>query len=185
VQVADIRELTLPNFLWLLRRIEMAKAPKNVVVEEEDEEEEEVVAKPKAKANGKAKAAVKNTKIIARAEPDDDDDDDEPVAAKPKAKAKAAVATKPAKKSTRADSEPYAPNKNSMRDFIMRAMKKGGTSEVIKKRAARFAEKAGVDGLDDPKAYKNFDVSYFAKFLKTKGMDVEIDEEADTYILSV
>jgi hypothetical protein len=39
--------------------------------------------------------------------------------------------------------------------------------------------------FSDPKAYKNFDVAFYAKFLKTKGFDVDIDEEADSYTLNV
>lgn len=166
-----------------------AKASKRARDEEDEDEEEEEEA-PKAK---KASTATKSKKPAAR---DDDDDDEEEAPAK-KTSTKTAKASKngkaaakavPAKKSKKSDDDDeegsYTPNKNSMRDFIMRAMKRGGTSQEIKKRAARFAEKAGVDDLADVKKYKNFDVAYFAKFLDGKGFKMEIDEEADTYSLS-
>jgi hypothetical protein len=166
VQQPTIREIRLSNLLWLLRRIEMpkrsatpVKASRRVAVEEDEEDEEEVVVATSAK---KASASV------------------------PKSAKNGKVAATPARKTSAKDDEDgtYTPNQNSMRDFIMRAMKRGGTSTEIKKRAARFAEKKGIDSLSDPKAYKNFDVAYYAKFLKTKGFDVEIDEEGDSYSLS-
>lgn len=131
------------------------------VDEEDDDEQEEVVV-----VSSKKKAAA-------------------PVA-KSKTNGKVAVKAAVTKKTAKADDEEgaYTPNANSMRDFIMRAMKRGGTSTAIKKRAATFAEKKGIDTLSDPKAYKNFDVAFYAKFLKSKGFDVEIDEEADSYTLS-
>lgn len=133
---------------------------KAAVVEDEEDEEEVVVATPKRKTTAAAPPAksAKNGK----------------------------VATTSARKTSAKDDEDgtYAPNQNSMRDFIMRAMKRGGTSTEIKKRAARFAERKGVDALADVKAYKNFDVSFFAKFLKSKSFDVDIDEEADSYTLN-
>jgi len=134
----------------------------------------------------------------ARATEDEEDDEDEAPVRKPKATSrtngKVAVSTKPAAKPAAKpvtkpkksdDSEgTYAPNANSMRAFVMRAMRRGGTSAEIKKRAARFAERAEVEALADPKAYKSFDVAYFAKFLKDKGFDVTIDVEADTYSMA-
>lgn len=133
---------------------------KTAVVEDEEDEDEVVIATParKKKTAPVAKSA-KNGKV-------------------------AATATR--KTSTKDDEDgTYTPNQNSMRDFIMRAMKKGGTSTEIKKRAARFAEKKGVDNMSDVKAYKSFDVAFFAKFLKGKGFDVEINEETDSYSLKV
>lgn len=121
-----------------------------------EKDEEEVVAS-KPVRNGKTNGKV--------------------TAAKPK------IATKTVAK--KASEEGYAPNPNSQRDFIMRAMKRGGSAEQIKARAARFAAKRDIADLGDPKAYRHFDVSYFAKFLKTKGFDVDIDEESDNYTLNV
>lgn len=138
-----------------------AKARKPIAVEEDDEEEEEVVVVPAKKS-----VAAPVTKSRTNG----------------KATTKAAVTKKPVKEVD--DEASYTPNPNSMRDFVMRAMKRGGTSAQIKKRAASYAEKKGVDALADPKAYKNFDVAYFAKFLRTKGYPVAIDEEADSYTLS-
>jgi hypothetical protein len=138
-----------------------AKARKPAVVEDDDEEEEEVVV-----VSTKKKATPAPAKSATNG----------------KATAKAAVTKKAVKEVD--DEASYTPNPNSMRDFIMRAMKRGGTSAQIKKRAASYAEKKGVDALADAKAYKNFDVAYFAKFLNTKGFAVEIDEEADSYTLS-
>ncbi len=134
---------------------------KVAVAEEEDDEEEEVVV-----VSAKKKTAAPVAKSATNG----------------KATTKAAVTKKAAKSND--EEGAYAPNANSMRDFIMRSMRRGGTSTEIKKRAARFAEKKGVDELSDVKAYKNFDVAIFAKFLKTKGFDVTIDEEADSYLLS-
>ena len=140
-----------------------AKASRRVAVEEDEEDEEEVVvvsskkktaAPAKSTTNGRANGATKT---------------------------KATVTKKTVKEVD--DEASYTPNPNSMRDFIMRAMKRGGSSAQIKKRAASYAEKKGVDTLSDPKAYKNFDVAFFAKFLNTKGFPVEIDEEADSYTL--
>jgi hypothetical protein len=138
------------------------KASRKVAVEEDEEDEEEVViATPAKKATASVPKSSKNGKA-----------------------SNGKVATV-AKRSQASDEEgTYVPNPNSMRDFVMRAMKKGGTSAEIKKRAARFAEKKGVDTLSDPKAYKNFDVAFYAKFLKSKGYSVEIDEEGDSYTLS-
>jgi hypothetical protein len=163
VQQPPIREIGLPNLLWLLRRIEMptkravpAKASRKAAVVDDDEDEEEVVvvsskkktAAPAAKSNGKTNGAVRK---VAKAD---------------------------------AEEGTYTPNANSMRDFIMRAMRRGGTSAEIKKRAASFASKKGVEDLSDVKAYKNFDVAFYAKFLKSKGFSVDIDEDADSYTLS-
>lgn len=132
------------------------------VVDDEDEDEEEVVV---VSAKRKTAAPVAKSRTNG------------------KATTKAVVAKKPAK----ADDEEgsYTPNPNSMRDFIMRSMKRGGSSTEIKTRAAKFAEKKGVDALAEARAYKNFDVAYFAKFLKGKGYSVKIDEESDSYTLSV
>ncbi len=135
------------------------KASRRVAVEEDEEDEEEVVIATSAK---KATTSV------------------------PKSAKNGKVATAPARKTSAKEDEDgtYTPNQNSMRDFIMRAMKRGGSATEIKKRAARFAEKKGIDNLSDPKAYKNFDVAYYAKFLKSKGYDVDVDEEGDSYTLS-
>jgi hypothetical protein len=161
-----IREIGLPNLLWLLRRIEMpkkaptpVKASRKVAVEEDDEEEEEVVVVASSKkATASIPKSSKNGKV---------------------------AATSARKTSAKGDEDgTYTPNPNSMRDFVLRAMKRGGSATEIKKRAARFAEKKGVDELSDPKAYKNFDVAYYAKFLKGKGYDVDIDEEGDSYTLT-
>jgi hypothetical protein len=161
-----IREIGLPNLLWLLRRIEMpkkastpVKASRKVAVEEDEEDEEEVVIATSTKrTNASVPKSAKNGKVAAT----------------------------PARKTPVKGDEDgtYTPNKNSMRDFIMRSMKKGGTSTEIKKRAARFAEKKGVDDLSNIKAYKSFDVSFYAKFLKSRGFDVDINEEADSYTLN-
>lgn len=138
------------------------KASRKAVVEdEEDEEEEEVVV-----VSSKKKTAAPIAKSRTNG----------------KTTTKATVTKKVAKEVD--DETSYTPNPNSMRDFIMRAMKRGGSAAQIKKRAASFAEKKGVDSLADPKAYKNFDVAFFAKFLRTKGYNVEIDEEADSYTLN-
>jgi len=164
-----IREIGLPNLIWLLRRIEMAKAStpakasRRVAADEDDEDEEEVVVvSSKKKAAAPAKSTANGRTNGA-------------------AKTKATVSKKTVKEVD--DEATYAPNANSMRDFIMRAMKRGGSSAQIKKRAASYAEKKGVDALADPKAYKNFDVAFFAKFLSGKGFAVDIDEEADSYTL--
>lgn len=135
---------------------------KPAAVEDDEEEEEVVVVSSKKKATAPIAKSRTNGKATT---------------------AKATVA----KKSVKASDEEgtYTPNPNSMRDFIMRAMKRGGSSAEIKSRAARFAEKKGVDDLSDAKAYKNFDVAYYAKFLKSKGFDVDVDEEADSYTLTV
>jgi len=125
-------------------------------------------------------------------EDDDEDDEEEEVvvvsskkkAAAPIAKSKTNGAVKKTVAKADAEEGSYTPNANSMRDFIMRAMKRGGTSAEIKKRAAGFASKKGIEELSDAKNYKNFDVAFYAKFLKSKGFDVEIDEEADSYTLS-
>lgn len=148
------------------------------------------MAKKSVPATASRKAAV---------EDDEEEDEEEVVVASSKKKiiapiaksrtngkattAKATVAKKPAK----ADDEEggYVPNPNSMRDFVMRAMKRGGSSAEIKGRAARFAERKGIDALADVKAYKNFDIAFYAKFLKGKGFSVKIDEEADSYTLTV
>lgn len=137
--------------------VKASRKPATVVEDEEDEEEVVVVSSKKKSA---APAAAKNGKVNGKA-------------------------TTAPKKAAKADEDStYVPNQNSMRDFVMRAMKRGGTATEIKKRAARFAEKKGIDGLSDVKAYKNFDVAFYAKFLKSKGYDVEIDEEGDSYSLS-
>jgi len=136
------------------------KASRKVAVEVDDEDEEEVIIATPAK---KATATT------------------------PKSSKNGAANGKPTvvKRSTTSDDEgTYTPNPNSMRDFVLRSMKRGGTSAAIKARAAKFAEKKGVDALADVKAYKNFDVAYYAKFLKTKGYDVDIDEEGDSYTLN-
>jgi len=134
---------------------------KAAVADEEDDEEEEVVV-----VSAKKKTAAPVAKSATNG----------------KATTKAAITKKAAKSED--EEGTYAPNANSMRDFIMRSMRRGGTAAEIKKRAARFAEKKGVDALADAKAYKNFDVAFFAKFLKGRGFDVTIDEEADSYLLS-
>ena len=145
------------------KKVTPVKASRKPVVEEDDEddEEEEVVV-----VSSKKKAAA-------------------PIA---KSKTNGVAKTNGAVKKTvaKADAEEgsYTPNANSMRDFIMRAMKRGGTSAEIKKRAAGFASKKGIEELSDAKNYKNFDVAFYAKFLKSKGFEVEIDEEADSYTLS-
>ncbi len=61
---------------------------------------------------------------------------------------------------------------------------KAGSATEIKNRAAKFAERKGIEALAEAKAYKNFDVAFYAKFLKGKGYDVTIDEEGDNYTLS-
>jgi hypothetical protein len=73
VQQPIIREIGLPNLLWLLRRIEMptkkaapVKASRKAAVVDDDEDEEEVVvvsskkktAAPAAKSNGRTNGAV-------------------------------------------------------------------------------------------------------------------------------
>ena len=135
------------------------KASRKVaVVEDEEDEEEVVIATSTKRTNASVPKSAKNGKVAAA----------------------------PARKTSTKDDEDgtYVPNKNSMRDFIMRAMKKGGTSTAIKARAARFAEKKGIDDLSEPKAYKNFDVAFYAKFLKGRGFDVDIDEAGDSYTLN-
>jgi len=136
------------------------KASRKVAVEEDEEDEEEVVIATPAKKKTSTSVAksAKNGKVAAT----------------------------PARKTSAKDDEDgtYTPNQNSMRDFIMRAMKRGGTAAQIKKRAASYAEKKGIDSLSDVKAYKNFDVAFYAKFLKSKGFAVEIDEEGDSYSLT-
>jgi hypothetical protein len=173
VQQPIIREIGLPNLLWLLRRIEVAKkstpttaSRRAAVADDEDEDEEEVVvASPKKKATAAAPAkSATNGR------------------ANGKSTAKATVAKKPAKATD--EEGAYVPNTNSMRDFIMRAMKRGGSAAEIKSRAARLAERKGVEDLSDAKAYKNFDVAFYAKFLKGKGFNVTIDEEGDSYTLN-
>src|SRR5580765_7855775 len=127
-----IREIGLPNLIWLLRRIEMAKAStpakarRRVAADEDDEEDEDevVVVSSKKKATAPAKSTTNGR-------------------ANGAAKTKAAVSKKTVKEVD--DEATYAPNANSMRDFIMRAMKRGGSSAQIKKRAANYAEKKGVD----------------------------------------
>lgn len=139
------------------------KASRKVAVDEEEEDEEEVVVTSSTKkATAPLAKSAKNGKTNGK------------------------VATVTTRKTSVKEDEDgtYTPNQNSMRDFVMRAMKKGGSATDIKKRAARFAEKKGFDNLSDPKAYKNFDVAYYAKFLKSKGYDVDIDEEGDSYTLS-
>jgi len=125
-------------------------------VEVEDDEEEEEIPARRAKT---VTPTSKNGKVAAKPAP---------------------AKSKPAAK----NDEGYNPNPNSQRAFIMRALHRGGTSADIKKRAARMAERANVEALSDPKAFKGFDVAYFAKFLKEKGYDVDIDVEADTYTLN-
>jgi hypothetical protein len=143
------------------------KASRKVAVEEDEEDEDEVVvttsakktstALPKSAKNGKATngKVATTTKKVAAAKADEE------------------------------EAGTYTPNANSMRDFVMRAMKRGGTVAEIKKRAARFAEKKGFTDLSEARAYKNFDVIFFAKFLKGKGYDVDIDEANDNYKLNV
>jgi hypothetical protein len=163
-----IRELDLPNFIGLLRSIEMAKG-------------KSAVAEKPTKASKKAK----NVEVE-----DEEEEDEEPVKAKASTKTKerpseqAMREAKATSKKKAAQKEEYVPNKNSMRDFAMRAMKKGGTATAIKKRAASYAEKAGIDTLSDPKAFKNFDIAFFAKMLQGKGYDIDIDEENDKYQLN-
>ena len=147
----------------MAKRSTTATVSRKAAAVEDDEEEEEVVAVSSKK---KAAAPIAKSRTNGKA-----------------TTAKATVAKKPAKASDEEGS--YTPNPNSMRDFVMRAMKRGGSSAEIKSRAARFAEKKGVDDLSDAKAYKNFDVAFYAKFLKGKGFDVDINEEADSYTLTV
>lgn len=146
------------------RNVTPAKASRRAAAVEDDEDEEEVVVV----------SSKKKTTAPARA------------SANGRANGKPAAKTV-AKKSVKTDDEEgqYTPNPNSMRDFIMRAMKRGGTATEIKNRAARFAAKKDIETLSEAKAYKNFDVAFFAKMLKGKGYDVDIDEEGDSYKLNV
>ena len=139
------------------------KASRKVAVEEDEDEEEEevVVVAPAKKTTASVPKSAKNGKAT-----------------------NGKVATVAKRSTTSDDSTLYTPNANSMRDFVLRAMSKGGSATQIKSRAAKLAEKKGVEGLSDPKAYKNFDVAYYAKFLKGKGYDVDIDEEGDNYTLN-
>jgi hypothetical protein len=150
-----IRELDLSTFLGLLRRVEMAKG-------------KSAVAEKPTKASKKAK----------NVEVEDEEEEEENPKATKKTAVKGKAETKKAEKA-----EGYTPNKNSMRDFVLRAFKKGGSAAAIKKRAATLAEKAGIDSLADPKAYKNFDVAWYANFLKSKGLKITVDEENDKYSL--
>jgi len=137
-----------------------AKASRKVAEADDEEDEEEVVVVSSKKKTTAAPKASTNGRSNGKAAP-------------------------VAKKSTKTDDEEgYTPNANSMRDFIMRAMKRGGSAAAIKSRAARFAEKKNIETLSDVKAYKNFDVPWFAKMLKSKGYDVDIDEENDSYQLN-
>lgn len=146
----------------MAKRTSTATANRKVAVaEEEDDEEEEVVV-----VSAKKKTAAPVAKSATNG----------------KATTKAAVTKRAAKSED--EEGTYTPNANSMRDFIMRSMKRGGTAAQIKKRAASYAEKKGVDELSDVKAYKNFDVAFYAKFLKSKGFTVAIDEEGDSYTLT-
>jgi hypothetical protein len=137
-----------------------ATASRKAVVDDEEEDEVVVVSTKKKTTAPIAKSRTNGKATVA----------------------KATVAKKPAK----ADDEEsgYVPNPNSMRDFVMRAMKRGGSATEIKNRAARLAERKGIEALAEAKAYKNFDVAFYAKFLKGKGYDVTIDEEGDNYTLS-
>lgn len=153
----------------MAKRSTTATASRKVAAVEDDEEddEEEVVVVSAKKKTAAPAAKTANGR------------------ANGKATAKATVTKKPAKAAAEDDEEAaYTPNANSMRDFVMRALRRGGTSAEIKKRAARTAERAGVETLSDAKAYKNFDVAFFAKFLKGKGFDVDVDEENDSYTLN-
>jgi hypothetical protein len=152
VQQPNIREIGLPNLLWLLRRIEMpksasvpAKARKTVVVED-DEEEEVVAPRPKAVSkNGKTNGKV--------------------------------VATAPSFKKKTGTGEPYAPNKDSMRELIMIALRKGGTITQVKERAARIATKRGLKDKADIRAYKSFDVAWYVAFLNKNGHNFSVDAD--------
>jgi hypothetical protein len=155
VQQPNIREIGLPNLLWLLRRIEMpksastpAKARKTVVVED-DEEEEVVAPRPKAvskngKTNGKAVTTATVTKTNVK---------------------------------TIGENGVYTPNKNSMRELVMVALKKGGTTTQVKERAARIANKRGLKEFADVKAFKHFDVPWYVGFLNKHGHDFSLEAE--------
>jgi hypothetical protein len=73
VQQPTIREIGLPNLLWLLRRIEMpkrsvtpVKGSRRVAVEEDEEDEEEVVVATSAKkATASVPKSAKNGKVAA------------------------------------------------------------------------------------------------------------------------
>jgi hypothetical protein len=154
----DVMVTDLYGLLSFIRRMERnmptatkpAKKPlenKSTKATTKDKKSEAVEDK-----KAKNKAAIKNSKTIV------------------KGKAETKGKEKPAAKA-----KSYTPQKNSMRYFVLQALKRGGSSRKIKSRAAALAAKAGVEKYSESTAFKGFDISFFVGVLRENGFTVTED----------